>query len=84
MPLYGFDFILKTLRGYLIDAAGKKADTILASTLFQQAMNVKMEAKPASSGAFANNLREFEVLRDFFTSATVASLVDLPFIFIFA
>ncbi len=79
----GFDFLLKILRGYLIDSAGKKADTILAGTLFQQAMGVKMEAKPSSSGAFASNIREFEVLRDFFTSATVATFVDLPFIFIF-
>ncbi len=78
-----FDFILRVLRGYLIDIAGKKADTILAGTLFQQAMNVRLEAKPASSGAFANNLHEFEVLRDFFTSATVSTLVDLPFVFIF-
>jgi ATP-binding cassette subfamily C protein LapB len=79
----GFDLLLRTLRGYLIDIAGKKADTVLASTLFHQAMNVQMGSRPASSGAFANNLREFEVLRDFFTSATVTTLVDLPFIFIF-
>jgi ATP-binding cassette, subfamily C, bacterial LapB len=78
-----FDFIMRILRGYLIDIAGKKADTILASTLFQQVMNVRLEAKPASSGAFANNLHQFEVLRDFFTSATVSTLVDLPFLFIF-
>ncbi|MCK4608681.1 MAG: type I secretion system permease/ATPase [Gammaproteobacteria bacterium] len=81
--VFGFDFLLRTLRGYLIDVAGKKADTVLASVLFHQAMGVKMAAKPASSGAFASRLREFESLRDFFTSATVTTLVDLPFIFIF-
>ncbi|MCK4869746.1 MAG: type I secretion system permease/ATPase, partial [Gammaproteobacteria bacterium] len=79
----GFDLLLRTLRGYLIDVAGKKADTVLASTLFQQAMSVEMSAKPASSGAFASNIREFEVLRDFFASASVTTLVDLPFIFLF-
>lgn len=78
-----FDFLIRVLRGYLIDVAGKKADTILASNLFQQALGVRLEAKPVSSGAFANNLHEFEILRDFFTSATVSALVDLPFLFIF-
>lgn len=78
-----FDLFIRTLRGYLIDVAGKKADTILASILFHQAMNVQMAAKPVSTGAFANNLREFEILREFFTSATLTTLVDLPFIFIF-
>ncbi len=78
-----FDFLLKVMRGYFIDSAGKKADIRLASALFQQVMSIKMRARPKSSGAFANNLREFEVLRDFFTSATMSSLIDLPFLFLF-
>src|SRR3546814_20905263 len=31
----------------------------------------------------ASNLREFESLREFFTSGTLVALVDLPFIFLF-
>jgi len=31
----------------------------------------------------ANNLREFESLREFFTSGTLIALVDLPFVFLF-
>ena len=46
-------------------------------------MGIRMAARPASAGAFANNLREFESLRDFFTSATVVTLVDLPFVLLF-
>jgi len=46
-------------------------------------LGIKMAARPASAGAFANNLREFESLRDFFTSATLVTLVDLPFVFFF-
>ncbi len=42
-----------------------------------------MEAKPASVGAFARHLQEFESIRDFFTSATIASLIDLPFALLF-
>jgi hypothetical protein len=78
-----FDFILKGLRGYFIDAAGKRADVLLASRIFEQVMDMKMVARPGSAGAFANNLREFETLRDFFTSATLAAVVDLPFVVFF-
>ena len=46
-------------------------------------MGIRMAARPASAGAFANNLREFESLRDFFTSATLVTLVDLPFVLLF-
>lgn len=78
-----FDFLLKVLRGYFVDAAGKVADIHLASKIFHHVMGIRMSARPRSAGAFASNLREFETLRDFFTSATLISLVDLPFLFLF-
>lgn len=81
--IYGFDLLLRTLRGYLIDVCGKKADILMASRLFQQVMGMELASKPASIGAFSNTIREFETVRDFFTSATLTSLIDLPFIFLF-
>lgn len=81
--VFAFDFLLKSLRGYFIDTAGRIADIRLASRIFEQVLGIRMAARPASAGAFANNLREFESLRDFFTSATVTTLVDLPFVFFF-
>lgn len=78
-----FDFLLKTLRGYFVDSAGKNADIILASRLFEQVMGIKMSARPQSAGSFANQLREFETLREFFSSATMVAMIDLPFIFLF-
>jgi len=78
-----FEFAGRQLRSYLVDVAGKKADLVLGAMLFRQAMDVRLEAKPASSGAFASQLREFESLREFATSATVAALTDLPFVFLF-
>ena len=78
-----FDLTMKMLRGYFIDAAGKRADIILSSTIFKKILGIKMEAKPASVGAFANNLHEFESFREFLTSATLSTLIDLPFLIIF-
>ncbi|KTD01681.1 type I secretion system permease/ATPase [Fluoribacter gormanii] len=83
LMIHFFDFILRLLRGYLIDVSGKKADVVMASTLFQQAMSIRLMNKPNSVGAFVNNLREFEVLRDFFTSATLTTIIDLPFVILF-
>ena len=83
MILFLFDFILKMARSQLIDASGKKIDVLLSMRIFKQVMSIKLSHKPTSAGAFSNNLREFESLRDFFTSASLASLVDLPFIFLF-
>jgi len=79
----GFEAITRFLRAHLLDVAGKKADLLLGSRLFRQALSIRMEHKPASPGAFANQLREFESVRDFFTSATLAALSDLPFVLLF-
>ncbi|MEO1018483.1 MAG: type I secretion system permease/ATPase [Pseudomonadota bacterium] len=80
---FSFDFILKTLRGYFVDASGRVSDVRIASRIFEQVLGIRLQAKPPSAGAFANNLREFESLRDLMSSATIAALVDLPFIMLF-
>jgi len=79
----GFDFVIKGLRAHFIDRTGKNIDIELEARLFDQILGIRLKDKPASTGAFANLLRELEVLRDFFTSATLVSFVDLPFIFLF-
>ena len=78
-----FDIVMKMLRSYFIDLAGKKADLLLSARIFEQVLGMRMEAKPASVGAFASNLREFESIRDFITSASITTLVDLPFVALF-
>lgn len=83
VTVFVFDFLLRTLRGYFVDTAGKVADIKLASRIFGQVLGIRMAARPGSAGAFANNLREFETLRDFFTSATLVAVIDLPFILLF-
>jgi ATP-binding cassette subfamily C protein LapB len=70
-------------RAHLLDTAGRKADLLLGSSLFEQALAIRMEHRPASSGAFANQLREFESVRDFATSATLTAVSDLPFALLF-
>ncbi len=81
--VFSFDFLIRTLRGYFIDVAGKRADVILANRIFDQVLDMKLAARPASAGVFANTLREFETVRDFFTSATLATFIDLPFVGLF-
>ena len=81
--VFAFEFVMRNIRTYFVDVAGKNADVIIASRLLQQLMSMKLANKGPSTGAMANNLREFESLREFFTSGTVVALVDLPFIILF-
>ncbi len=79
-----FEGISRHTRSHLLDAAGKKADLVMGTILFRKALSIQMEHKPASSGSFANQLREFESVRDFATSATLSAVTDLPFVLLFA
>ena len=78
-----FEFMARQVRAWLIDSAGKKADLILGSVLFRKMLAVRLEFRPQSAGSFAHQLKEFESVRDFMTSATLATLSDIPFCLLF-
>ena len=78
-----FELITKLVRGHLTDIAGKKADLIISSALFRRVMALRLLEKPTSSGSYANNLRDFESVRDFMTSASLLVLADFPFLILF-
>lgn len=78
-----FDFLIKNLRAGFIDRAGQRADMVMGRRIFDQLLDMQMRARKGSVGALASTLREFETLRDFFTSATLVAVVDLPFILLF-
>jgi ATP-binding cassette subfamily C protein LapB len=80
---YLFDLLLKNLRSHFVDTAGRKADNIISARIFEQMLAMKMAARPPSVGVHAANLKEFETLRDFFTSATIVAVIDFPFVLMF-
>jgi len=78
-----FDLLARQLRAYLIDMAGRKADLIVGSVLFRQTLGLRMEQRPDSAGAYSHHLAQIELVREFFASATLSALSDLPFVIIF-
>ncbi|WP_354624542.1 type I secretion system permease/ATPase [Psychromonas sp. MME2] len=80
---YIFDLILKQLRSYLIDIAGKKMDVKISSQLFAKAVGIPLEKRAPSVGGMAKQLGEFDSVREFLSSATITALVDLPFSLLF-
>jgi ATP-binding cassette, subfamily C, bacterial LapB len=77
------DLILRTMRGYFLDWASTRIDIKLSARIMEQVLGTRLELRSNSVGSLANNLRSFESVRDFITSATVTTLIDLPFGLIF-
>lgn len=78
-----FDFVLKLIRAYYIGKAAKRADITMSNKIFDHLLNLRLDEKPASTGMFVNRLQSFESVREFFTTATITTLVDVPFLVIF-
>jgi len=75
-----FDFILKMLRAYFVDHAGAQIDRAIGESVFERLLRMRLELKKGTTGALAGMMRELEALRDFFASATLTAVVDVPFI----
>ena len=81
--VYLFDLALKMLRAYMVELAAKRTDVVLSAQLFEKVLNLKMKVRPNSTGAFASRLHDFDMLRNFVTSSTMLTLIDLPFVLVF-
>jgi ATP-binding cassette subfamily C protein LapB len=78
-----FDFVLRMVRGRIVDITGKKIDVVLAAKIFEHVQSVKLGSRPASVGVLANQLRDFDSVREFFTSGSVVAITDLLFAIVF-
>ncbi len=75
-----FDFVFKSLRNSLIGNAGRRADVILASNIFEHVLHLDLGRQSMRTGELANKIRDYEVVREFFTSNTIVTMTDLAFV----
>ena len=58
----------------------RSIDRDIGESVFARLIAIRLELKRGSTGALAGMMRELEALRDFFASATLTAVVDVPFI----
>lgn len=78
-----FDFILKQVRSHVLDRTSRRVDMNVASGIFEHALAIPMAKRPVTVGGLANQIREFESVREFFTSASIVAATDFLFIGVF-
>lgn len=79
----GLDLLMRTIRGNILENIGRRVDLKVASKLFDQAMRARLLDRPGGAAGIASTIRDFEVVREFFASATFVAVIDLAFIGIF-
>lgn len=77
------ELVMKQVRAQMVDRACKAIDQELSSVFFGKALDIRMDARPATVGTFAAQIRHFESVRNFMTSSTLFILADAPFALLF-
>ena len=77
------DFALRALRSGILERIARRVDIKASGALFEQALAARLTARKGGAAAIANTIREFETMRDFFSSASFVALIDLLFIGLF-
>jgi ATP-binding cassette subfamily C protein LapB len=80
---YTFDAIFKLIRLKIMDATSKRLDEALSLYIFERLLGLKLDRRPTRQGSLVAQIRDYESVKSFFTSSTLFSIVDMPFIVLF-
>lgn len=78
-----FEALLRISRARLIDNMGKNAEIEITRDVFSKFIGMKLGKAPAPPGSLIHMVREFSAVKEFFSTAAVGVVADLPFVFIF-
>jgi ATP-binding cassette subfamily C protein LapB len=77
------EFVLKQVRSHTVDRACNAIDHQLSEWFFSRMMGIRMEARPASVGTLASQVKGFEMVRGVLASTSLFVLADVPFAIFF-
>lgn len=81
--IMGVDMTVKLARGLIMEQYIKGVDHEIAHKIFQRLLGVRMDQFPPSVGSLASQIRSYEAIRGFVSSATLYVLTDAPFGLVF-
>ena len=79
----GLEGLLKIARAQITDAAGRQIDMMVQRKLMQRLIGLRADKKPLPPSGLFSAMRDFSSVREFFTSSTLSTLADVPFIAVF-
>ncbi len=78
-----FDLVLRTIRAATLHTISRRVDLRVGSALYRHALDLGLLDREGGAAGLAGRLREYENVREFFTSSTFVSFFDLIFIGVF-
>jgi ATP-binding cassette subfamily C protein LapB len=79
----GLEMLLKQVRSHTVDTTCNGIDHDLSEWFFRRMLGIRMEARPASVGTLASQVKGFEMVRGVLASTSLFVLADVPFAVVF-
>lgn len=79
----GLEMLLKQVRSHTVDTTCNSIDHDLSEWFFRRMLGIRMEARPASVGTLASQVKGFEMVRGVLASTSLFVLADVPFAIVF-
>ncbi|MGO1119647.1 peptidase domain-containing ABC transporter [Rhodovibrionaceae bacterium A322] len=84
VAVYGFDALLRSLRGYVSAHTGGRIDALIGSEVMHHLIHLPFpHFERTPSGLIGERMRQLDTIRSFFTGQLPMTLVDLAFVFVF-
>lgn len=80
---FALEFALRSARTNVVDQIGRRLDLRLSQKIFSRLLASPMSARRGSTGALAARVGEYAIVRDFFASTTIVTIVDVGFLVLF-
>lgn len=77
------ELVLKLIRARMVDRTANTVDHELSEWFFRRMLGIRMEARPASVGTLASQIKGFEMVRGVLASTSLFVLADVPFALLF-
>lgn len=78
-----FDFVFKWVRLLFLEIMTRRADEALSQYFFEKVMALKLDRRPSRAGTLVAQVRDYESVKTFFTSTTLFTIADMPFVLLF-
>jgi ATP-binding cassette, subfamily C, bacterial LapB len=77
--IMGIDMAVRMARGLVMENYVKGVDHEMSHKIFHRLLGVRMDQFPPSVGSLASQIRSYESIRAFVSSATLYVIIDAPF-----
>jgi HlyB family type I secretion system ABC transporter len=84
LVVYLFDFVLRSVRGYIASHTGARLDALISGEVVHHLVHLPfLHFERTPTGLIAERLRQLDVLRGFFTGQMPVLIIDLLFVAFF-